>query len=87
MSYLNRGYIQKVTDHVVHAFHLISFLIVSLITRENLGLFVKEKACFESRKVKVLEIGVWRGDFAHAILDRYCNIIEEYVMKSLKRRN
>ena len=48
--------------------------------RENLGMFVEEKACLEGRKVKVLEIGVWRGDFALQILDRYHSIIAEYVM-------
>merc|ERR1711965_14164 len=48
--------------------------------RENLGLFLEEKACKEQRKVKVLEIGVWRGDFARAILGRYQVIIDEYIM-------
>lgn len=48
--------------------------------RENLGLFVEEKACLEKRKVRVIEIGVWRGDFAQEILDRYHLIIDEYVM-------
>lgn len=48
--------------------------------RENLGLFVEEKACLEKRKVKILEIGVWRGDFAKEILVRYHHIIAEYVM-------
>ena len=48
--------------------------------RENLGLFVEEKACQEKRKVKILEIGVWRGDFAKEILVRYHHIITEYVM-------
>ena len=48
--------------------------------RENLGLFVEEKACIEKRKVKVLEIGVWRGEYANEILSRYHHVIEEYVM-------
>jgi len=48
--------------------------------RENLGLFMEEKACKENRKVKVLEIGVWKGDFAQEILDRYHSVIGEYVM-------
>jgi len=48
--------------------------------RENLGLFVEEKACLEKKRVKVLEIGVWRGDFAELILDRYHSVIEEYIM-------
>ena len=48
--------------------------------RENLGLFVEEKACLEKRKVKILEIGVWRGDFSKEILVRYHHIIAEYVM-------
>jgi len=34
----------------------------------------------EKRKVKILEIGVWRGDFAKEILVRYHHIIAEYVM-------
>ena len=48
--------------------------------RENLGLFLEEKACLEKRKVKILEIGVWRGDFAKEILVRYHHIIAEYTM-------
>ena len=48
--------------------------------RENLGLFVEETACLEKRKVKVLEIGVWRGDFSKEILLRYHHVIAEYVM-------
>ena len=48
--------------------------------RENLGLFMEERACVEDRKVKVLEIGVWKGDFAQMILDRYHLVIAEYVM-------
>lgn len=48
--------------------------------RENLGLFMQEKACLENRKVKVIEIGVWRGDFAQEILDRFHSVIDEYVM-------
>jgi len=48
--------------------------------RENLGLFLEEKACLEKRKVKILEIGVWRGDFANEILVRYHHIIAEYTM-------
>jgi len=43
-------------------------------------LFVEEKSCLEKRKVKILEIGVWRGDFAKEILVRYHHIIGEYVM-------
>ena len=34
----------------------------------------------ENRKAKVLEIGVWRGEYAHEILSRYHHTIEEYVM-------
>jgi predicted DNA-binding protein len=41
---------------------------------------MQEKACLENRKVKVIEIGVWRGDFAQEILDRFHSVIDEYVM-------
>jgi SAM-dependent MidA family methyltransferase len=43
-------------------------------------LFVEEKAFLEKRKVKILEIGVRRGDFSKEILVRYHHIIAEYVM-------
>jgi len=48
--------------------------------RENLGLFVEEKVCRTGIKAKIVEIGVWRGDFAEILLQRYHQSIGEYVM-------
>ena len=44
----------------------------------NLGLFMAETVCRSGRKAKVVEIGVWRGEFAQLLLERYS--VSECVM-------
>mmetsp|Transcript_67430 Transcript_67430/g.213435 ORF Transcript_67430/g.213435 Transcript_67430/m.213435 type:complete len:286 (-) Transcript_67430:411-1268(-) len=49
--------------------------------RENLGLFLNEIACRSRKeKLRVVEVGVFYGAFSQIILQRYNNVISEYVM-------
>jgi len=48
--------------------------------REELGRFIEFKRCATGEKSIVLEVGVWRGDFADTLLTRYNDSIKEYVM-------
>eukprot|EP00959_Pyramimonas_sp_CCMP1952_P227750 4761836-Pyramimonas_sp.AAC.1 len=48
--------------------------------RENLGRFIQFKRCSTGEKAVVLEVGVWKGDFADELVTRYHNSIKEYVM-------
>uniref|UniRef100_A0A7S0RFS6 Class I SAM-dependent methyltransferase n=1 Tax=Pyramimonas obovata TaxID=1411642 RepID=A0A7S0RFS6_9CHLO len=48
--------------------------------REELGRFIEFKCCATGEKSVVLEVGVWRGDFADTLLTRYSDSIKEYVM-------
>ena len=48
--------------------------------REELGRFIEFRRCSTGEKSVVLEVGVWRGDFANELLTRYHDSIKEYVM-------